>query len=133
MNIREAILKAADVIDQRPEEFNFGNMVPDPACGSPGCALGWIAFLADEARFAKPRGKSAYREWISSELFAWMGVDEGEFYDRMDEFDDRWINSAKQCAAAMRLYADKYHPAPSLGIPESVRAIFETKQSELVP
>ena len=66
---------------------------------------------------------------------------EGEFYRRMNvlyggnESGTGWINSADRCADTLRLYADKYHPAEApkrVGIPASVRAIFETQQSVAV-
>lgn len=127
MNIRNAILAAADHIEEHPALFNYHRQVPTPDCGSPGCALGWISLLADEQRFAWGRSEQSEhtRPWKRAELFAWLGYDDGVFYDRMDALDLGWKRTARQCAAAMRLYADKYHPAPKLGIPASVLAIFE--------
>ena len=42
MNIRTAMYKAADSIEQNPHLFDFGS-VELPDCDTPGCALGWVA------------------------------------------------------------------------------------------
>jgi hypothetical protein len=54
-------------------------------------------------------------------------VDADTVYARLRELRPRWRWIAADCAAALRLYADKYHPAEK---PKG--AIFETAQSELV-
>ena len=41
MNIRTAILKAADSIEQNPDIYNWSN-VQVPPCGTPGGMLGLI-------------------------------------------------------------------------------------------
>lgn len=123
MNIRKAILKAADHIEANPKRFDFDsvNVPRSPGCGTPGCAIGWIA------HFARVR---SFREILP----ALVGIDSGlTFYTRLDEYDYNWHKSAQVCAAALRYFADKYHPAPGVrGIPKSVRAIFETEQSAVV-
>jgi hypothetical protein len=68
-----------------------------------------------------------------------MQSEEIAFYMRTNEIDAElmgrgcWMSSAKRCATAMRLYADKYHPAEKPnGIPASVLAIFETEATASV-
>jgi hypothetical protein len=115
MNIRDAILKAADHIEQNPRQFNFGSIkIPRKSdCGTPGCALGWIGFFG-----GLTWKESDYdSEWCvlraSNEL---LGHDDqmhssSVFYDKMGALVSGWKDSAPRCAAALRLYADKYHPA----------------------
>lgn len=121
MNIREAILKAADSIESRPDLFNYWATVPDQSCGAPGCALGWIALHA---------GTFHGRTWDREQLAKLLGGDrvnhDYQFYQRMNGICEGWESSARTCAPAMRLYADKYHPAETpKGIPSSVLAIFK--------
>jgi hypothetical protein len=115
MNVREAILKAAGHIEANPEQFNY-YLCRVPECGTPGCAIGWIGHFA-----GCDRGKSIYRvEEVT-------GVSNFKFYMRMSEISRDWKRDGEACAEVLRLYADKYHPAPKVehfGIPDSVRAIF---------
>jgi hypothetical protein len=129
MNIREAILLAADHIETNPREFDFDSIhVPD--CGAPGCALGWIG-----AHLGVERGENLV---AVCRAMGFGKSDAGlEFYRRMDSIQGvlrgqpDWSESHIHCARLMRVYADKYHPAPKVrGIPANVRAIFETKQPE---
>ncbi len=101
MEIREAILKAADHIQANPGEFDFqASYVPD--CGTPGCALGWIGYFA-----GMKRGVTGNYQ-VSSTVF---GFGSPDFYDRITELtSNAWHTSTTNCAHALRLYADKYHP-----------------------
>jgi hypothetical protein len=126
MNIREAILKAADSIQAYPQLFNWSSVqTANPECGTPGCALGWIAFHAGvaDSDFTK-----------TCELMSIHRGEHGTFYMRMNSVcgnPQTWKESAGECARTLRLYADKYHPAEAAaphGIPESVRAIFAAKE-----
>jgi hypothetical protein len=129
MNTREAILRSADHIERRPGEFDFDSVdIPDrPGCGTPGCAIGWIAHF------------TGYDEINSRGFDRVLPVTATEFYIRMDEMsggarpvpgsfsyvEGEWRTSAAVCAATLRRYADTYHPAESRDpIPASVRAIF---------
>ena len=128
MNVRQAILKAADSIEQNPHLFNFGS-TEVAGCNTPGCALGWIACHLGQAK------EGQYFE--APTLGALLGLkDNGRpwaganFYDLMDEFSEQWHEDAAKCSAALRLYADKYHPEPGRipvtdHIPASVRQIFQ--------
>jgi hypothetical protein len=110
MNIREAILKAADHIERNPRDFNFDHAgIPD-SCGSPGCAIGWIAYFADVMAKDSMLDEPPVTR-ICPEL---LGVGEGEFYTRMNNLGGLvWIDSGPQCASALRMYARKYHPTPN--------------------
>ena len=126
MNIRQAILKAADSIEQNPTLFNFTSIqTPSADCGTPGCALGWIGFHLEVANVW----------WKSPKFYRLLGLRSGtenvddadqHFYDRMDELQRVWGHDANVCALTLRLYANKYHPAEQVntGIPNSVLAIF---------
>lgn len=110
VSIREAILRAADHIEANPGEFRFSSIrVPSGiGCGTPGCAIGWTAFFGGFDQ--TPIG---FRKCV----VALVGVDDGgEFYDRMTRISGEWsawTRDANGCASALRLYADKYHPAPA--------------------
>lgn len=134
MNIRQAILKAADHIERNPGQFNFmAAGVPHP-CGSPGCALGWTGhFMGCTDGFnevCSVMGLAITRPELPE-------LGEFDFYNRMDAIngDNGWRWEASKCAATMRLYADKYHPAEVSErrdlIPASVRAIFQMTTTEL--
>lgn len=122
MNIRQAILKAADSIERFPSLFNFVSTdTPNAECGMPGCALGWIGFHL-----------SLGTAWfLTKEIYQLMGLplddDEGddEFYARMRAIHGscEWKYDSDLCADTLRQYADKYHPETD-HIPASVRAIF---------
>ncbi len=122
MNIRQAILKAADSIEKNPNLFDFNSVVdPSLKCGTPGCALGWIGFHLDMER----RWGGGFRNGLDSvsEKIG-MSDDQLKFYSVMDglcgNYD--WRKSADECARGLRFLADKYHPVQ--GIPDSVLAIF---------
>lgn len=107
--IRNAVLLAADHVEQCPSEFNFFSLdIPhDKHCGTPGCALGWVAFFL---------GRRDNDDWEDL-----VGVSSIEFYERMDAFEGHdaettgrwgdWSKSAPACATALRRYADEYLPA----------------------
>jgi hypothetical protein len=131
MNIRDAILKAADHIERNPGEFNFGSTkIPDgPGCGTPGCALGWIGAFCGvvEAANKVQDIDSCYYGWRCIALVCsetdngkqkpLMRMDSGQFYARMSGLVSDWMCRADACARALRLYADKYHPAESPAVP----------------
>lgn len=108
MNIREAILRAADHIERYPEEFNFNLMgVPEPHCGFPGCAIGWILSF-----------EGSTRNWGQRNILRVLGISEDDFYCRIQGLDKDvlphvpWTRSPVLCAALLRKYADQYHPLP---------------------
>lgn len=114
MNIRQAILKSADHIEQRPTEFDYDSVdIPEsPGCGTPACAIGWIAHFLEVPSFPHPTFDGI------------VECDACEFYTRMDEMSGggrpededapyikgRWREDAAVCADTLRRYAEKYHP-----------------------
>lgn len=131
MEIRQAILAAADQIEAQPHRFAFGFVeiprVKDKYAG--GCALGWIGTFALE--------KSPWNSYSS--VLPALGIGdpssgrESTFYARMDQINNKWRLDAKVCAKGLRKYADKYHPAVKhTGIPAGVLAIFKEKATAIV-
>ena len=113
MNIRQAILKAADSIEQHPKMFSFGSL-SIPGCGSPGCALGWTGHHLGMRGYGLKNiciaiGLPLLTKYKDRDD-CWRAM---TFYTRMTELigSGDWRNSAPECAKALRLYADKYHPA----------------------
>src|SRR5262245_52736236 len=128
MNIREAILAAADQIEARPDQFRFAlpgipvSTNPDPDdnfyCGSVGCALGWIGHFLGMRPTRAYVGYAEVAEipelgltetiWYKAEILGSELSSEkaGDFYNRLDQFDPRWDQNADSCAKALRCYAD---------------------------
>ena len=116
--MRQAILKAADQIQKHPDLFEFCALgVPENDCDSPGCALGWISFYSN-VEWGKKGCPLNNALGVSNDL---------EFYDRIRDSDPdlNWHHNADICAALLRKYADKYHPA--IEMPEAVRKLFDTE------
>jgi plasmid stability protein len=121
--IYNAIMKAAGWIESHPKQFDYVcTTVPDSVhCGSPGCAVGWIAY------FRGVRDADGQMDAICTEA---MGVDYwGHFVPRMDSLSSGmarsfWRNSPDECGRLLRLYAAKYHAPKHEGIPLEVREIF---------
>ena len=108
MDIRSAILAAADWIEKNPSSYEFQRIQKPSICGSPGCLLGYIGL------YAKSNEKESHT--ISKEI---LGIRSGEFYARMDNLlrNEPWRVPGWEDNAVrgLRLYADKYHPAkPSI-------------------
>lgn len=121
MNIRQAMLKAADSIEVKPELFRFTSIHIPHDCDTPGCALGLIGYFAGASGLSLicvPPLLGLNGDWWNEAHV---------FYDRMGAFHDDWRHSAKNCADALRKYADKYHPADNQGIPENILAILNEK------
>lgn len=112
MNIRIAILRAADQIMHNPQTFDFDSCVRPDGCGTPGCALGWISVFAN--RFGINPVRNA-----ANLLLPDSRRPEAEFYDRMRMIETEhlgvhrgsWHHKAEVCARALRVYADLFHPA----------------------
>lgn len=132
MNVREAILKAADHIEVAGRDYRFWAFdVPGAGCGTPACMVGWIGYFLD---MAPGTSNNVVKSAIA------RGHDRNDFYEIIDSLggfkqaclgrDDPQPPNA-DVARALRLYADKYHPAEKRGMPDSVRAIFETEQERV--
>lgn len=120
MIIRDAILAAASHIERNPGEFDFMRSAPPsgPGCGSPGCAAGWIGafhgsgLLTVEAISREVLGLTP--EIRDNSFLTCEAACEAAFYNRMDAAHGTprdWMWSADLCAAALRAYADRWHPA----------------------
>jgi hypothetical protein len=117
MDIRQAILKAADWIEKHPEDFMF-SATQIPKCGTPGCALWWIGHFSrmslktNDYESYTTVAKEVLR--VPGEKLLGNGSPHFEFYRRMDALlgHSGWMHYAPMCAEGLRLYADKYHPAP---------------------
>lgn len=108
MEIRAAILAAADHIERNPGAFDFWS-TRLPGCGTPGCALGWVAHFCGFKTGAKDQ------VWEFAERVLKL-ENPYLFYDALDEIcgEREWRTDASECAKAMRAYADANHPAPAL-------------------
>ena len=122
--IYQAIRKAADQIEAHPERFKINAIViPEKggACGSPGCALGWISHYY---------GVNPIKGYYRGLIRAMRIDDDNEFYERMAQlvgihipankticsWSDlgEWTRDAAECARLLRLYAEKYHTRSGL-------------------
>lgn len=136
-DIYTALMKAADHIKHNPKNFMFSaSGVPCAnECGTPGCAMGWIAaymghesgtefYAAHKELGLSPEAQDNVPSHGAHVSFA--------FYNRMDSIHGsyRWRCYADECARSLRLYAAKYHaPKPALNweriamAPESAAAV----------
>lgn len=109
MNIREAILKAADHIERNPRDFNWRSVVVPKSRGFPGCAVGWIGHFLGHEHSATGFRNAAIQVFNN---------DERQFYSDMWKISDSWTGDAAECARALRIYADAHHPAAPLKLPD---------------
>jgi len=125
MNIYDAIMKAADTIEQHPDWYDFDkNTKPD--CGTPGCMLGWIGHYSGVELTAS---EAEFPGLYTNRTICAVGFDYSDIITESNKHfgpDLRQTQCAADAAKAMRFYAEK-HFKPK-GIPDSVRAIFETKE-----
>ncbi len=125
MNIRTAILKAADHIEQNPQLFNFCENRGPNDCKTPGCFLGWVSFFMD----------IKIEDAVSS-CKDILGIEFNDLHTRMwalkreKKLDATWNLSAQGCAIHARAYADKYHPVETK-LPASVTDIFKMQPEAL--
>ena len=119
MNIREAILKAADSVET--SGYRFLNDRVEHSCGTPMCMLGWIGFHL-EMHGAKVDNVARV-----------LGLDHPEefYFYRNSEFGG-FATNASTAAALMRTFANDRYPAESRAlIPDSVRAIFTMSPEQI--
>lgn len=101
----QAIMRAADHIEQNPELFDFHASVV-PECGSPGCALGWIGFFANISPGISVSDASDAMDtsdWTFYHVMDALTEDVGD-----DENGNGWMANARLCALGLRRYAEKY-------------------------
>ena len=121
MNIRTAILKAADSIEQNPKLYEFDSRTVPP-CGSPGCLFGWIGFHMGL--------KVDTLNWTVAEAMGLTGTPSlYAFMNNVVGLD--YVFNAATAAKGLRLYANKYRPteAKPTGIPDWCRQIFVVEEA----
>lgn len=107
MKVYDAIMKAADHIEQHPKGFNF-MLTGIPTCRTPGCALGWIGVFCGAPRSITEVSKNFLK--LPPVLEAGYWSTNVTFYNRMNDLGgEDWKWNAASCAKALRLYAEKYH------------------------
>ena len=126
ITVYEAIMLAANQIENNPAKFDFMATEVPTTCRTPGCALGWIGhYLGMGSRTAYV----SHRHVPEKLGIQPPNLDDphsatGEFYAILDRLSGKnWRWSATNCAAAMRAYANEFH-APRDLIPANVREIF---------
>lgn len=106
-NVKLAMLLAAESIEREPALFKFTS-VEVPSCGTPGCAVGWMAFYLREMEGEPGELRCVSWDRVSER----MGMaNEGAFYDRMNEATKslgEWHTDASVCAAGLRRLAEEY-------------------------
>jgi hypothetical protein len=100
MTLREAILATADLFDSQPDLYQFAESHV-PACGSPGCVIGWIGHFMGVS--------------VGSNLdvvATRMGITERDFYAKMIDAKPAmgrelrtWTWAAPVAAAGLRRMA----------------------------
>lgn len=130
MDIRTAILKAADHIERNPETYSFhSNDKPD--CGTPGCMLGWVGVFLDV-----PARESAYTGSYMNRTAMALGLQGmGDFLRFCEGYSNRkklygFTHDASEAATLLRAFATERIAAVKSTIPTSVRAIFATRQED---
>lgn len=112
MNVYQAIIATAQLFEQRPERYEFRSIeipAPGPACGSTGCAIGWIAyFLGYPPDPNTTRNFDNTAELITGEEYEADEV----FYRQLDQVrcypSANWRNEASACAETLREYAKEH-------------------------
>jgi hypothetical protein len=113
MNVYEAILRTAALIEARPSAYRFTAItVPFSRANGCACALGWIQFHRGIVR-----GRLAFNA-ITALGLGWH-VNSNRFYDRMSALDSLWVLRPGACVRALRLYAEKYHAPKCMQRPTS--------------
>lgn len=106
--IREAILRAADHIEQNPWLYNYA-YTRTPDCGTPACMWGWIGFFLG---YAKGESIGFIARQIVPSSVTRDGVETTHLYEFRKsigiEYDSATVDDA---VAALRSYADKFWPA----------------------
>jgi hypothetical protein len=112
MSVYEAIMKAAEHIENHPKDFNYGSVCVPGECGSPGCAVGWIGYFSNtnRGRFGLSEVCREALGLLPELLYCGGTVSSyGAFENRMHQLAPGWAFNAASCAKALRLYAAKYH------------------------
>lgn len=104
LQIRTALLAAAETFEVKPGLFDYGE-VKVPPCGSPGCVVGMIGF-----HLGMKMGTDI------SDVAHLLGFDDGSFHEHgmynafTEVYGCGWRDSPKEAAEMLRLYADAKFP-----------------------
>ena len=112
MNIRQAILKAADSIEERPSRFNYGSPFVPKSMDDTGCPIAWIGYFAPRKyTFFNliPLFKPYYPDFVCR---MYLSHNEDEFLEEMQLLsgDEFWRINHKSAICGLRAYAAKYYP-----------------------
>jgi hypothetical protein len=110
MKIYNAIMRAADHIDRNPGDFQFTQGIVPHACGTPGCALGWVGHFLGTRQDTYHGVAEVDLELHTERWYGHVGPTFA-FYNRMEKISGgrKWMDRAEECARCLRLYAEKYH------------------------
>lgn len=101
MNRYEAFYAAADQIERHPETLD-SNSCRFPGCGTPGSALGWVAYFGGLE-------KTRVGSWSVIDMTKFMTLFPRAFYVWMGEVvSSEWRIDPTACAKGLRLFADTY-------------------------
>ncbi len=127
MNIRQAILKAADSIEQNPKIYSFNQGSKTIGQAGNGCMLVVIGQVANIRLVS---------DVYSNDVARHLGYcNWGDFVNKCSEIaceymknHRKWLSYERPEIAPMvlRLYADKYHP---IALPKVVTDIFKVKEA----
>ena len=91
----DPVLLAADHIEQHPELYDFFKPTV-PACGTPGCLLGWISHFAGSKR-------TLFCD-VARDFFGYS--DASKFYNEMDRVaESGWKRDAAKAMRGLRVLA----------------------------
>lgn len=100
--LQAATLLAAEHIEKRPQDFDFYEVVI-PDCGTPGCALGWMAHFYRQLGGRRPDGGEM--EDIT-DILPMLDMDDAKFYRRLDHHAGiHWHHHADLAAKGLRAFA----------------------------
>ena len=126
MQIRQAILMAADFIEAHPAQHLFARGSVPSNLDDKGCPLAWAGYFFGDKSGSVAGVPTTYRTgrlWWRKDaqnISAAMGLLHLQmFFDRMyqccldtgTEYRYIWHSDAGAAARSLRKYADKYHPA----------------------
>jgi hypothetical protein len=131
MDIYNAIMRAADVIETNPALYAFQKNIV-PACGSPGCLIGHIGahlghtgqsvFMGDTwtALGFDPESRDSVLQKM--DYFKWSVTERPHHLRGLPVTRD-----ARVAALFLRYFAQRYkpEPLPFVDLPAAVRAIFD--------
>lgn len=106
MNVRQAILAAADHIERNPASYEFYALYVPSDTSCKACMLGWVGYML--GMHGEPNNAVKRR----------LGLPAFDGYLLISETSGlRDFHCIEQVCKALRAYADKYHPAAPITYP----------------